>query len=108
MRGSRSLETHDWPGNVRELLNVVQRAAVLSEGAHILPAAISFSARESSFAQSEEDFQEGRSRAIETFEKRYVEDLLHKHRGNVTHAALEAGKDRRAFGRLKKKYSIEY
>ena len=104
----RKLETHDWPGNVRELLNVVQRAAVLSEGAHILPAAISFSARESSFAQSEEDFQEGRSRAIETFEKRYVEDLLHKHRGNVTHAALEAGKDRRAFGRLKKKYSIEY
>lgn len=104
----RKLETHDWPGNVRELLNVVQRAAVLSEGAHILPAAISFSAREPSFAESEEDFQEGRSRAIETFEKRYVEDLLHKHRGNVTHAALEAGKDRRAFGRLKKKYSIEY
>ena len=104
----RKLETHDWPGNVRELLNVVQRAAVLSEGAHILPVAISFSAREPSFAESEEDFQEGRSRAIETFEKRYVEDLLHKHRGNVTHAALEAGKDRRAFGRLKKKYSIEY
>jgi two-component system response regulator GlrR len=113
------LETHDWPGNVRELLNVVQRAAVLSQGAHILPSDISFSARESSeisFSNRESsvelpaegDFQQGRSRAIEAFEKRYVEDLLQKHQGNVTRAALEAGKDRRAFGRLKKKYSIEY
>jgi two-component system, NtrC family, response regulator GlrR len=109
----RKLETHDWPGNVRELLNVVQRAAVLSEGAHILPSAISFSARSSCDELPEfddsatEDFREGRSRAIEAFEKRYVEELLHKHRGNVTRAAVEAGKDRRAFGRLKKKYSIE-
>jgi DNA-binding NtrC family response regulator len=123
----QKLEAYDWPGNVRELLNVVQRAAVLSEGAHILPSAISFSAR--SFVShdlseltdlpeltdpspalavsSSEDFRNGRNQAIEAFEKRYVEELLHKHRGNVTHAALEAGKDRRAFGRLKKKYSIE-
>jgi len=105
------LEAYDWPGNVRELLNVVQRAAVLSEGAHILPSAISFSARSSVPDDVPEDpsddFRKGRSRAIEAFEKRYVEELLQKHRGNVTHAALEAGKDRRAFGRLKKKYSIE-
>lgn len=124
----QKLEAYDWPGNVRELLNVVQRAAVLSDGAHILPSAITFSAR-SSMAETfpeltdpapelddpllvgadraPEDFRERRSRAIEAFEKRYVEELLHKHRGNVTRAAHEAGKDRRAFGRLKKKYSIE-
>ena len=111
----RKLEAYDWPGNVRELLNVVQRAAVLSAGAHILPSAISFFAGSSNteeFAElkdlSPANFSKGRSRAIEAFEKRYVEELLQKHRGNVTHAALEAGKDRRAFGRLKKKYSIEY
>ena len=109
----QKLEAYDWPGNVRELLNVVQRAAVLTDGAHILPSAISFSRSSSTQSLPEladpspEDFREGRSRAIEAFEKRYVEELLHKHRGNVTHAALEAGKDRRAFGRLKKKYSIE-
>jgi DNA-binding NtrC family response regulator len=118
----RKLEAYDWPGNVRELLNVVQRAAVLSEGAYIVPSAISFSTRSLSadepfFEEQEDDdegldpatgdFRKGRSRAIEAFEKRYVEELLHKHRGNVTRAALEAGKDRRAFGRLKKKYSIE-
>lgn len=121
----RKLEAYDWPGNVRELLNVVQRAAVLSEGTHILPSAITFSAcsfstnspdvtdpsHERTEAElddpSSEDFRNSRNRAIEAFEKRYVEELLQKHSGNVTRAALEAGKDRRAFGRLKKKYSIE-
>jgi two-component system response regulator GlrR len=53
-----------------------------------------------------ENFRRARARAIEEFEKRYVEDLLRKHDGNVTRAALEANKDRRAFGRLKKKYKI--
>ena len=115
----RKLEAYEWPGNVRELLNVVQRAAVLSEGAHILPSAISFTACESPSEPADEelsleagerstpDFRERRNRAIAAFEKQYVEELLHKHRGNVTHAALEAGQDRRAFGRLKKKYSID-
>lgn len=107
----RKLEGYDWPGNVRELLNVVQRAAVLSVSAHILPSDISFSTCDASVEPDSEsslqEFREARSRAIEAFEKRYVEELLQKHQGNVTRAALEAGKDRRAFGRLKKKYRIE-
>jgi len=32
--------------------------------------------------------------------------MLRKHVGNITHAAREAGKDRRAFGRLVKKYNL--
>jgi DNA-binding NtrC family response regulator len=103
----RKLESYNWPGNVRELLNVVQRAAVLSESSHILPGNVSFSSAASTEEVLPEDFRQSRGRAIEDFEKRYVEELLHKHRGNVTRAALEAGKDRRAFGRLKKKYSID-
>ena len=103
----RRLEAYDWPGNVRELLNVVQRAAILSGSSYILPSDISFSTPEQSPETIVEDFRHGRSRAIEAFEKRYVQELLQKHRGNVTRAALEAGKDRRAFGRLKKKYKIE-
>jgi DNA-binding NtrC family response regulator len=102
----RKLETYEWPGNVRELLNVVQRAAVLCEGAYILPAHIPLAASEPVQVPARAGFQLARSKAIEAFEKRYVESLLVKHNGNVTRAAIEAGKDRRAFGRLKKKYNI--
>jgi DNA-binding NtrC family response regulator len=102
----RKLESHTWPGNVRELLNVVQRAAVLCEEAYILPAHIPLATPQTPQIPARAGFQLARSRAIEAFEKCYVESLLAKHNGNVTRAALEAGKDRRAFGRLKKKYNI--
>lgn len=102
----RKLELYDWPGNVRELLNVVQCASLMAEGQQILSSHIllptSYRANES----SANDFRHERAQAIEIFEKRYVEELLWKHDGNVTRAAREAGKDRRVFGRLKKKYGI--
>ena len=47
------------------------------------------------------------SAALEAFERRYVEDLLHKHHGNVTRSAREAKQDRRAFGRLVKRHHID-
>jgi transcriptional regulator with GAF, ATPase, and Fis domain len=43
---------------------------------------------------------------IETFERDYVTRLMSEHRGNVSHAARTAGKDRRDFGKLLKKYQL--
>jgi DNA-binding NtrC family response regulator len=103
----RKLERYDWPGNVRELFNVVQRASLFSEGQVVLPSHISLSVPNAS-DEGPNDFRHGRAMVIEAFEKQYVEQLLDKHEGNVTRAALEAGKDRRAFGRLKKKYQINF
>ncbi|MGB9146823.1 MAG: helix-turn-helix domain-containing protein, partial [Acidobacteriaceae bacterium] len=57
-------------------------------------------------AVSSESFRVGKRRAIESFEKAYVQALLEAYRGNMTRAAREAGKDRRAFGRLAKKYGL--
>jgi len=104
----RKLEAYDWPGNVRELFNVVQRAALFAEGQQILPIHISLPVPEAPDGASTDDFRRARVRAIESFERQYVEELLRKHKGNVTRAALEAGKDRRAFGRLKKKYGMTF
>ena len=58
-------------------------------------------------AAAEGGFREARARALEAFERSYVENLLRKHNGNVTRSAREAKKDRRAFGRLMKRYRID-
>jgi DNA-binding NtrC family response regulator len=52
-------------------------------------------------------FQDAKQRSIQEFEREYVLDLMNKHGGNITHAAREAGKDRRAFGRLVAKYRAQ-
>ena len=101
------LEHHDWPGNVRELYNVIQSATVFCDGMQILPSDILRIAPD--HPQSEVQgtgFREGRTRAIEAFERHYVEKVLFEAGGNVTRAAQVAEKDRRAFGRLIKRYNI--
>jgi len=100
----QQLSAYHWPGNVRELHNVVQQSALLADGPEILPEHLPISVLEPMAAVS--DFQSGRERAIKAFERAYVADLLRRNRGNVTHAALEAHRDRRSIGRLIKKYNI--
>jgi len=105
----RKLESHYWPGNVRELLNTVQRAYVSCPGAQIMPNHICFfdevgsSHKINSPAKS---FRSAKQDAIEIFERAYIQELIARHQGNVTQAAREAGKERRAFGRLLKKYGF--
>ena len=104
----QKLQAYDWPGNVRELLNVLQRAVVLSAGAAILPEHILFTTTPSPAGETcAASFRAARSQAIENFERHYIVEMLQKHHGNITHAAHEAGHDRRGFGRLAKKYHLD-
>lgn len=104
----RILTLHHWPGNVRELYNVVQRAVVACDGDRILPNHLELSTPDTPSRRPPEfDFRTERSAVLAAFERRYVEELLRKHHGNVTHAAREARQDRRAFGRFIKKYNID-
>lgn len=98
----RKLSQYDWPGNVRELRNVVQRAAIVSEDATIFPCHLSTPDGGRPAPPSSPNFRQARA----DFEQAYVETLLHKHQGNITQAAAEAQKERRAFGRLVKKYNL--
>jgi len=95
---------HSWPGNVRELENVVQQLAVLTESDDVRREDLSIS--RIAVSKSRISFSQMKSRIIEEFERGYITELLRSHRGNVTQAAREAGKDRRALGRLIKKYQI--
>ena len=103
----RKLQNYHWPGNVRELYNVVQRAVVFSRGSQILPHHIELSSSAEAENVTASNFREARSAAIQSFERSFVRELLSRHSGNITHASKEAGKDRRAFGRLVKKYNID-
>jgi DNA-binding NtrC family response regulator len=99
------LVSHPWPGNVRELLNVVQRAIVFSPAAQINGCDIAFF--ETTPTAGQQDFRTARSNMIESFERDYVQELLQRHHGNITQAARAAHKERRAFGRLVKKYGLQ-
>jgi len=98
---------YNWPGNVRELQNVIQQLAVLNELETIRTENLPIPKTECCEDSKPVSFAERKASVIAEFEKHYLTDLLRTHNGNVTHAAQEAGKDRRAFGRLIKKYRID-
>jgi transcriptional regulator with PAS, ATPase and Fis domain len=102
----RKLKSHQWPGNVRELSNVIHRAAVLCEqAAVILPSHVILPLGVPS-PQADATFRQARAQAIESFERSFIEELLSRHDGNISHAARAAGQERRSFGRLVKKYQL--
>ena len=57
--------------------------------------------------ESTNDFSEAKRKAIEVFEAHFVLQMLKLANGNVTNAANLCGKERRAFGKLLKKYNIQ-
>ncbi|MCI0623915.1 MAG: sigma-54 dependent transcriptional regulator [Acidobacteria bacterium] len=100
-----ALRGYSWPGNVRELANVIRQLIMFVEAQVIEPEHLPIPGT-SSILPQRDCLRQAKVRAIEQFEKSYVTELLKIHKGNVTHAAREAKKDRRAFGRLIKKYQI--
>jgi DNA-binding NtrC family response regulator len=103
----RVLSYHDWPGNIRELQNVVHRAFVSCEGRRILPSHLTLAGVTDSSPAASGQFRSARAAVVAAFERQYVEELLRKNNGNVTRAARDANKERRAFGRLMKKHGID-
>jgi len=102
----RKLEAHDWPGNIRELFNSMQRAVLTAPGELISAEYVHFVLAPPAGGTPVADFRNAKVQIIKKFEREYVERLMDKHHGNITRAAAEAGKDRRAFGRLVKKYNF--
>ena len=100
------LESYEWPGNVRELFNVIQRAVLNAPGFDIGEEDIEFISLVNCATVPATAFRNAKAQVVKTFEREYVQRMLTKHEGNITRAALEAGKERRAFGRLVKKYGL--
>jgi len=101
------MQAQPWPGNVRELENFVHREFLKADGECIdaVPAVARDDGGDT--PQVLEDYNTARERVVAAFEIDYVRRLLELTGGNVTRAAVLAGKERRAFGRLIKKHGID-
>ncbi|MFH1129756.1 MAG: sigma 54-interacting transcriptional regulator [Pseudomonadota bacterium] len=101
-----------WPGNVRELFNVLERVLPFSKDGKIRPEDLPESVRLSKplidaiTAQGNVSFKDAKEHWITTFERDYIESLLRKNNGNISHAAREADVDRKYFRKLMRKYAI--
>ncbi|MBI3900056.1 MAG: sigma-54-dependent Fis family transcriptional regulator [Gammaproteobacteria bacterium] len=107
-------ERYSWPGNVRELENLICREYLLADGNNICiqpPALLNGERRVRSdrrrLSFETDSFHQAKNKAIAEFERRYLEAVLLVTEGNVTRAASMVGKERRAFGKLLKKYGID-
>ena len=108
------MTSYHWPGNVRELENFIHRVFVLedevvsplgSDGAGI------GGRQETSIPLGTTDYgklsyKEAKGKMMQEFEQHYLTRLMSETGGNVSRAARLCGKERRALGRLLKKYEI--
>ncbi|MCA9317950.1 MAG: sigma-54-dependent Fis family transcriptional regulator, partial [Planctomycetes bacterium] len=110
----RQALAYSWPGNIRELENAVHRQFLLADGGNLrlelapqpdAPMPASTAAGVEGLADM--DMKTAKAAVIERFERDYLEQLITATGGNVSAAAQRAGKERRAFGKLLKKYGIE-
>jgi DNA-binding NtrC family response regulator len=107
------LTAHDWPGNVRELENLLHREVLLADDDTIELAdrgptghASAGDVAAGGEVAFEAGFQAAKAKSIAEFERRFVCWALSQAHGNMSEAARKAGKERRSFSRLVKKYGV--
>ncbi|AWX86341.1 MULTISPECIES: two-component system response regulator GlrR [Klebsiella] len=97
----KRLMAANWPGNVRQLVNVIEQCVALTSSPVIGDALV-------------EQALEGENTALPTFvearnqfELNYLRKLLQITRGNVTHAARMAGRNRTEFYKLLSRHELD-
>jgi DNA-binding NtrC family response regulator len=107
-------ECHAWPGNVRELENWVYQELLLADGPEIRITLVNPCQPDQcplldqhSRALDDLVYCQAKAKAIESFEVKFLTNLMVQAKGNVTAAAKMAHTERRHLGKLLKKYSID-
>ena len=90
-----------WPGNVRQLVNVIEQCVALTSSPVIGDALVEQALEGENTAQP--TFVEARNQ----FELNYLRKLLQITKGNVTHAARMAGRNRTEFYKLLSRHELD-
>ncbi|WNN47629.1 two-component system response regulator GlrR [Siccibacter colletis] len=97
----KRLMTASWPGNVRQLVNVIEQCVALTSAPVISDALV-------------EQALEGENTVLPTFvearnlfELNYLRKILQITKGNVTHAARMAGRNRTEFYKLLSRHELD-
>jgi two-component system, NtrC family, response regulator len=96
----RAIRQHSWPGNVRELQNRVKRAVIMSESKRLSASDLELGA---AGALQGTTLKEARER----LEAEMIRQVLRKHAGKITSAAIELGVSRPTLYELMDKLAIE-
>ena len=99
------LTRYDWPGNVRELENALERAAVLSKGDMIQPAALPSRLTEEAATPLVSERLPGNP-ALEVIERAYILWVLQAESGNKARAAEVLGIDPSTLYRKLNRYGV--
>jgi DNA-binding NtrC family response regulator len=103
------LAAYEFPGNVRELENKIHQAMVVAAGTMIEHDDIALPAAESATLRVDVNrpFRELKQETIDMFERSYLTELLHVHRGNLAQAARAAGMDRKNLWALVERHGLD-
>jgi DNA-binding NtrC family response regulator len=102
------IQRHSWPGNVRELRNTIERACLLSRGDTLnVDDALTDESSPALGIRTDLPFKEAKGQLVEMFEREYIEDLMRRHKMNLSAAAREAQIDRKHLRELIRKYGLD-
>ncbi len=96
---------YPWKGNVRELENMIQNLIIISKSSDLKIETIP--QRPSHLTTKLESFKSAKEKAVSTFEKGYLVQLLKEFKGDVAKAATGSGKGRTALWNLIKKHELQ-
>jgi two-component system response regulator GlrR len=104
----KCLATHGWPGNVRELESVVYRSLVMAGSRRVIDVDdVQLGEASAPIEDASRPFAELKAGAMDRFERRYLEDLLVRVEGNLSHAARLAQHERKSLWRLLQKHGLD-